>query len=232
MATVFIRNFDEGVISTFGGVLRDVVVDGGQRREYVVPIAGIEGPPEYHGALPVYFVVGKGVFRPKRLPAIVIRRTELEPAFQNGGQSWGIESKTASPGAPTVTVTLPSGSAVTGPSRVMVKLPATPFNIAYDITARCRGPSAMADAALALAHLLSIATPPGFTVRVRDSDDGERGYDGFVQSIADIAEVADLLTRDAGWTVGFLIHGELDLSKPVEARTVIAIPVANLDTME
>ncbi|CAB4203557.1 hypothetical protein UFOVP1382_169 [uncultured Caudovirales phage] len=230
--TVFLREFDEGVIRTFGGVLQDVVVDGGERSEYVVAIAGVVGPPEYHGKLPIYFVVGKSVFRPKRLPALIIRRSDFEVAFQNGGQSWGIESSVASPGAPTASVMLPNGTTVTGPTRKTVKPPAAPYNLGYEITVRCRGPSAMNDAVLALRHLLGVAEPPGCTIKVIDSAGEERGYDGITQSIADISEVADALARDAGWTLAITVHGELDLIGPFEQRTVTSLPVANFGSVE
>ncbi len=230
--TVFLREFDEGVIRTFGGVLRNVTVDGGQRQEYVVAIAGIAGPPEYDGGLPVYFVVGKSVFRPKRLPAIIIRRSDFEVAFQNGGQSWGIETSVASPGAPVASVTLPNGRVISGPTRKTVKPPAAPYNLGYEVTVRCRGPSAMKDAVLALRHLLGVAEPPGCTIKVIDSAGEERGYDGITQSIADISEVADALARDAGWTLAITVHGELDLIEPFEQRTVTSLPVANFSPME
>ena len=230
--TVFLNNFDAGVIETFGARLFPRIVDGGSRNEYMLALDGVTGPPEYGGRLPVYFVSGKSRYNPKYLPALIIRRSEVAPAMQNGGQSWGIEYARPAPGAQTVNVDLPNGQTISGPNRLEIKPVATPFDLTYDITIRCRGPRAEKDAIAGLRHLLSVAEPPGCAVKVKDSLGDERGYDGLTQSIADVTEVLDLTARDAGWTLTLLIHGELDVIGPFEERSVTSIPVTSLTAME
>ena len=241
--TVFIGDFDEGMIKRTGAVLTGVNIEGPQntvvvRQEYAVVMAGVAGPTRFSGRVPVFFVAGSMPFQPKYFPCIVVRRTQLDPAFENGSQASGIEYRKAADGASTVTATLPAGTVLTkrqlplvtsndvngivltGPDSWEVKPPATPFNIGYDIMLRTRGAGANREANLMFKQMLKICTPRGFAIDVVDSEGDTRGYDALLEGLAQTSDVLDLTARDVGWTLSVLVHGELDHFDPVDLPAV------------
>lgn len=230
--TVFIEEFDRGMVETLGAVQVTVQVEGGSRQQYVCDVESVTGPPEFEGKVPVYFVVGNVPFVAKLLPALVVRRTELETAFANGGQSWGIQYKRAAPGAGTVTIALPDATTISGPTHKELLERSIPHNIRYEIQARARGPSAQRDANRMLRFLMRAYPPPGSEVIVKDSVGDSRGYDVIHESKAQNTEVLDLTARDVGWTLTLVVHGELDISEPYTERTVTSLPSATISILE
>lgn len=239
--TVWINDFDRGIQETIGGILTPYEVDGGVRHRFAIdfrnfPAAllrngnlvykdfGVIGPDAYQGRVPIFFVAGAPPFNPKIYPSIVIRRNSLDPAFENGGQAYGIEYKTPSEGANEVVVNLPDGSTITGHDSYEVKPPATPYNIGYDINIRGRGDSAQQQVNAMFKALSRIIEPRGFALKLKDDLGDERGYDALVEGITPITEVLDLTGRDAGWTITVIVHGELDHVDPYDVPAVTSLP--------
>lgn len=230
--TVFVEDFDRGIVETLGAFLVDVQVEGGTRQQYVCNVAPVVGPPEFSGKVPVYFIVGNVPFVPKLLPAIVIRRTDITKAFENGGQSWGIQYKRRAPGAGTVVVTLPDNTQISGPTHNEILERSLPHNLTYDVQGKARGPSAQRDANALLRFLMRVYPPPGAVVQVKDSVGDTRGYDVISESTAWNTDVLDLTARDIGWTLTLVVHGELDLAEPYSERTVTALPSVSSSVLE
>lgn len=230
--TVFIEDFDRGVVESLGATIVDVSVEGGVRKEYACQVPGVTGPVSPDGLVPVYFVAGNTPFVAKLLPAIVVRRTEIETAFGNGGQSWGIQYKKRAPGAMDVTVTMPDDTTITGPTHKEILERAVPHNLRYEIQAKARGPAAQRDANRLLKFMMRAYPPPAGTVTVKDSVGDARGYDVIHESKAWNTDVLDLTARDVGWTLTLVVHGELDLSEPYSERTVTSIPSITISSLE
>lgn len=244
--TVWINDFDKGIQTSLQGILTPYTEDGGERYRYAIDFRnfpfrrdhrtgnlaykdyGVDGPDVFGGRVPIFFVAGAPPFNPKIYPSIVIRRTSMDPAFQNGGQSYGIEYRARADDANAVSVELASGQVVTGYDAYEIKAPAVPYNIGYDINIRSRGDSAQGQASLMLKALSRIIEPPGFTLYLRDDLGDERGYDAIVESITPVTEVLDLTGRDAGWTIGVIVHGELDHMEPYVVPALTSTPTITL----
>jgi hypothetical protein len=230
--TVFLEDFDRGIVESLGAELMTIQVEGGERQQYVCSVTGVEGPPEFKGAVPVFFIVGSSPFTPKWLPCVIIRRTDIELAFQNGGQSWGIQYKQPAPGAQIVVVTMPDATTISGPTHKEILERSLPHNIRFDVQAKCRGSAAMRDANRLLKFVMRSYPPPGSKVTVKDSLGDSRGYDVIHESYASNNEVLDLTARDVGWTLTLVIHGELDITEPYSERTVTTLPNTTIVSLE
>jgi len=232
VGTVFIGDFDLGVVLRVGGELVDYTVDGGTRQEYAINMTGVTGPSEYGGHVPIFFVAGRVPFSPRIFPCVVIRRQDPELAMQNGGQSWGVEDRIPSDGASEVTIEFPDGSEETGYDSYDSKQPAPPYNLRYEIILHARGGRAQQDSNLMLKHMMEIFTPPGGLIYVTDSIDDERSYDAFIESMNQTTEVLDLTARDVGWTLTLLIHGELDVRAVTSEVSVYQLPTVDTAKMD
>ena len=221
---VTITDFDRGMITTLGGVLVDVVEDGGSRKHYAIDFAGVAGPTRFSGKIPVFFVVGSGPYTPKFFPCVVIRRSDLAPAFENGGSTWHIAYKKRAKYSKPISVVLDTETTVTGYDRYEIKERAIPYNIGYEITAHAKGDRAMSDAAKIQFELGKVCVPPGFAMTLQDSLGDDRGYDVIVESISPSLSALELTDRDAGWTWSLMVHGELDHSLPYDQVSVHSAP--------
>ena len=221
---VQISHFDKGIITTVGGVLVDVVEDGGARKHYAIDFAGVQGPDRFGGKVPVFFVVGSAPYTPKFFPCVVIRRNDLTPAFENGGAYWHIAYRKRAKYSNPVTVALTPNKSVSGFDRYEIHERAIPYNIGYEMTAHAKGDRAMSDASKIQFELGKICTPPGFGMTLQDSLGDDRGYDVIVESISPSLSALDLTDRDAGWTWSFVVHGELDHASPYDVVSVYTAP--------
>ena len=226
--SVFIENFDRGIVTTMGGVIVDVSEDGKTLQQYAVTIAGVVGPPSFGGRVPIVFKIGTGPFNPKYAPAIEVSRTGLPKAFENGGQSWGIKYTAAAEGSALVSVEMLDGSFVEGATHREIQERAIPHNIEYDVQFRCRGPSATRDSLRILRHLMRAFPAPGGTLSVLDSEGETRGYDVLQDSLSPNTEVLDLSMRDIGWTISLIVHGEMDISDYYVERALTSLPVTTV----
>ena len=176
---VGIQHFDKGMITTLGAELVAVTEDGGSRNHYVIEVEGIVGPDRFDKKVPVFFVVGRTPYTPRFYPCVIIRRTDLTPAFENGGAWFGIDYRKRAKGSPEVSLTLKEGTedetTYTGYKAYETKERATPYNIAYEVQLRARGDRAMLEANLLHAAIQKICMPPGFAMTLQDTEGDDRG---------------------------------------------------------
>lgn len=216
--SVSLRDFDKGVIDTFGSELIPFNVDGGTRQVYSKAVNGLTtNVPQYQGRVPVFFAYPEDVFQNYRIPCIVVRRTSLSPAFDRA--PWYGYQRAPSVNASPVELNL-GNQTINGYDSYTTKWNPTPFNIGYDI--QISAPS-QNDGLLMLRDLLAYMRPPFFTTNVIDSVGDVRGYDSGEVSISEASEINDVASRMIGWTISFEVRGELDL----ELESVSSIGDAN-----
>lgn len=87
----------------------------------------------------------------------------------------------------------------------------------------------MSDTSTMMLHLSRIFVPPGFGMRLLDSEGLERGYDVMVESLSPNLSALDLTDRDAGLAWSLMVHGELDHTLPFDAVSVYNAPSVSLE---
>lgn len=207
---MFLEDFDTGLVTTFGAVLKDIVLDGETVQDYAVQIPGVTGPDEYDGLVPVIFQEPEDVYQTGFIPHIAISRSAITPAMQRWhpvGKAYQI------PAAMAQTVTAQDGS--TGPSLNELKGCALPFDITYDLHMRGR---LRQQANNMLRYVGRFHWAYG-ALYFRDSEGDERGYDAYVESIDNLDELVEFSDRTLGFTMSIRVEGELDFSDPIVVRT-------------
>lgn len=208
--TVFLRDFDEGLVRTMGGELIEIELDGEMVQSYVIMIDGVTGPDMYGGAIPVIWQNPEDVYQPGMLPHVNVSRTALTPAM-NRWFPGGYEYRTPAAGAKIVR----SGIGVEGPSMLEYKAWAYPYDISYEVHLRARL-RAQADKMLRQIGKKFWAYGQIYLV---DSEGAQRGYYAYQESIDSLDEVADIADRMLGWTISLRCEGELDFNDPYIAKT-------------
>ena len=243
IGTVWISDFDRGMIETLGAELVDYTIDDGIRQQFAInfrwykvrEIRGnpefrdfaVNGPVVFEGKVPVYFIAGSPPFNPKYYPCILVRRETPEAAMQNGGQAWGVEHRRPATGD-VATVTYPDGTTRTGPRYVEFKAPAVPHQISYEIDIRARGDSAHQVATQMYRAISRVLEPPGCSVFITDSAGDRRSYDAFIESVSSSLDMLDLTARDIRWTISVMIHGEIDFMDPYSEPTLVNLPTTTI----
>ena len=213
LGTVSLRDFDRGLIETFGSVLIPFAVDGGVRQVYAKQVDGVTtNVPQFNGMVPVFFAYPEDVFQNHRIPCFVFKRTSLASAFDRAPW-YGYErvpSATANPLSVQV-----GNTTLNGYDSYVSKWNAVPFNIGYDvqIMARTQG-----DGLKMLMSALKVFRAPFFTTRVTDSIGDVRGYDTGEVTMSESSELSDIVNRMISWTVTFEVRGELDLESEHESN--------------
>lgn len=239
--TVFLREFDNGLVTTIGAKLVDVSVDGSTRQEYAIDFAefpvgdliqqfDVQGPPQYGGKVPVFFVVGSAPYTPRYYPCIVVRRNSFDPAMQRH-TPWSIDYKKPSVGSVVKSVTLSNGDVVSGPSHLEIKPGAYDYDLNYEVSPRARGDGAHQCAETMFKALARIMQPPGFAMTLTDTAGDERGYDVVLEGISPNIEVLDLTAREVGWIFSVRVLGELDQIEPYDVVTLSSEPQTTLSKL-
>lgn len=208
--TVFLVDFDEGIVRTLGGELIEIELDGEKTQAYAVMIDGVTGPDMYGGAVPIIWQNPEDVYQPGLLPHVNISRTSLTPAM-NRWFPGGYEYRTAAAAAKTVR----AGNGVEGPSLLEYKPWAYPYDIGYEIHIRAR---LRAQADKMLKQIGKRFWSYG-QIFLTDSEGAERGYYAFQESVDSLDEVADIADRMLGWTISLRCEAELDFNDPYIAKT-------------
>jgi hypothetical protein len=208
--TVFLRDFDEGLVRTMGGELVEIELDGELVQDYVIAVDGVTGPDEYNGKIPIIWQNPEDAYQKGLLPSITVARTSVTPAMQRwfpGGYAY------RTPAATSRLVT--AGDGRQGPSALEFKSWAYPYDITYELhlRARLRG---QADRMLKKVGKKYWAYGQIYLI---DSEGAERGYYAFQESIDSLDEVADVADRTVGWTISLRCEGELDFNDPYIAKT-------------
>ena len=219
--TVFIEDFDVGLVTTFGAVLKNIVLDGEEVQDYAVQIQGVTGPDEYDGLIPVIFQEPEDVYQTGFLPHVAISRSAITPAMNRwhpAGKAYQVPAKVAT------TVTAQDGSK--GPSLNELKGYALPFDITYDIHLRAR---LRQQANNMLRHIGRFYWAYS-TLFFTDNEGDERGYVAYVESIDNLDELVDFSDRTIGFTISIRVEAELDFSDPIVVPTLrsVGISVENI----
>lgn len=204
---VFIEDFDTGIATTIGAELINTERDGELVQSYAVRIEGVTGPDEYQGLIPVSMSDPEDVYQYSLMPQIVIARGAITPQA-NRWFPGGHEYITAAPGAEDVPV---PGTNRKIPKRVEKKWWTLPYEISYDLHVRAK---LRLQANRMLRHIGKFFWVYG-QVFVKDSENEERGYYAFMESIDNLGEISDVADRLQGHTFSLRIEGELDFTEPV-----------------
>lgn len=242
---VGLRNFDEGVVTTLGGILHEVDTGKGPHSNYYIPTAllPIEPAPGLPG-IPITFSHPEDVYSRYRQPAIIVRRDDISPAmnrYHPGHKSWKTPAQSARPVAVTFDQGTRAERTVAGYDRYETKDTGVPFDIVYTISilARHRGkgnlpkkgsPVGFEGAAgsprnqvnQALTYILRIYAPY-CQVIVEDSLGDQRRYSAFMEAISHLDEVPEITERVLGFAVTLRVEAELDLADPVVRRAATAL---------
>lgn len=209
---VFVRNFDQGVVETFGGTVQ--TVDG--RRGYFISVVGAT-PMN----VPIIFNNPEQVYENKIYPSFLVARDSIEPALQRWHSVKQFEYMAGVSGSEEVI------GNVSGFSEVERKQQAWPFDLFYTLTAYAR----YEHEAIPMMKKILRMCQPYSKVKLIDSLGDERSYSCYAESgIQDISEYVDVSDRLKAYVVSVRIEGELDLNDPVVQSTVGSI-VNNLNVL-
>jgi len=215
--TVFIEDFDTGLVTTFGAVLKTITLDDEEVQDYAVQIPGVTGPDQYDGLIPVIFQEPEDVFQEGFLPHISISRSAITPAMNRWhpvGKAYQVAASVAQQ------VVAQNGSV--GPSLNELKGYALPFDITYDIHMRSR---LRGQANLMLKYMGRYIWAYG-NIFFTDNEGDERGYVAYLESIDNLDEVVEFSDRTIGFTMSIRVEGELDFSDPIVVPTMRAAGIS------
>jgi hypothetical protein len=208
--TVFLEQFDTGLVVTFGAELVLIELDGEEVQDYAVQVPGVEGPDGWQGLIPVVFSDPEDVYQQSILPRVEISQSSLVPAMSRW-QPLGLDYMIPAVSAETV---IGSGGRE-APSLVEMKANAFPYDIMYDVHLKARR---RIDAHAMLKNIGRFLWAYG-QIFVVDSEGDERGYSAFQESLDTLSDVSDVSERVVGYTISVRIEGELDFNNPTIART-------------
>lgn len=220
IATVSLRDFDQGMIESLGAKLISFTIDGATRQAYALSIDGLRPNLEYYGQhVPVFFSTPEDVFQPFRYPCVVVRRNDLRAAFERS-PFYGSQ-RVPAPDAKPVAIAAGNG-VLRGYSKYVTAVLPVPFDIGYDLQLYAR---TQATGLVLLKRILQTCRPPFFSVAIRDSLGDRRLYDAGEVTIASNNELSDVADRTIAWTISFDIRGELDLQdQQIEDNIVTTLP--------
>ena len=231
--TLWVDDFDRGVVTTLGGEIVSYSRDGEVRKAYAIDIDDyVSDFSELEGRVPVSFVNPTEVYRPHVLPCIVIRRSSMNPAFER--KAWyGILGRKPAVGAVQKTVKNENNEDVQGYDKYTYQWRATPFDIQYDVQAMCQAKyGAMNVGLVMLKHVLKRFEPPWFRLTVVDSKGETRNYDAGDLTVENTSELADIANRLISHTISFTVRAELDLWKDFDGYSFSEDPVWTLTRYE
>lgn len=214
---VFVEDFDIGVATTLGAELVSIDIDGEEAPNYAVRIDGVTGPDVFKGLVPVVMTDPEDAYNENLLPQIVIARGSMTPQMARwfpGGHEYQVPAKSAE------MVAGPGGRMM--PTVVERKWWAYPFEISYDIHLRAR-------LRLQADRMLRHVGRPFWAygqVFLTDSENEERGYYAFMDSIENLSELADVADRLQGHTLSMRVEAELDFNEPHLMPTAHKILIA------
>lgn len=229
LSTVFVDDFDRGVITTLGGELVTVTVDGRSRQEYAVVVAGLDsGLDVYAGKVPVQFMLGADRLVEHIYPSIVVRRVDPEGGYDRAAW-WGRAKKVPADGAVAVdlVVTAVDGSqeTVSGFDRYAVQWRAEQWNIPYDVHVFAQTQGILLKL---VRHVLRVIAPPSFPVTVMDSEGDERQYDAVDVAMSNTSELVEIGSRKAAQSWSFVLRAELDVHDTWEVAAMTT-PEVNVE---
>jgi len=220
---VTLRDFDEGFLRTLLGSEVEIELDGEKTLAIGVPIAGVRGPEQFQGQVPVCFGEPEEVYQLNLLPCIVVSRSTFTPAMDRS-MPYGEEYRVPAMDAQSVALTMPDGTVVNGWDRWEFKEFATPFDMLYTVELRARR---RGDANRMFDHASKLLRPH-FEVFVFDTEGDERGYNTFLDPWTSIDALSDVADRVVGFSVSIRVEGELDLRDPIVQDVLTSMPTINV----
>jgi hypothetical protein len=225
LGTVWVDDFDRGVVVSLGGGIETYAIGGDTRQAYAVTVPGLTTDyADIGNKVPIMFTTPEAEYQPFTIPCFVVKRNDLSPAFDR--QAWyGIVQKEPAADAVLTTITkyIENGIPVTqsGYSEYVSRWRAMPFDIGYDVEVMGRG---HIDGLKMLNHAMKMFAPPWFNISVVDSAGDTRLYDAGEVSVSNSSELADIADRTIGWTISFTLRAELDLNVDFSTRAVTSLP--------
>jgi hypothetical protein len=202
---VWIRDFDQGVVETMGGVVLNTP-ECKLKNNYYVTIPGVDP-----ALVPVVFNNPEQILESKILPFIHVSRDSIDPARQRWHSDGAKEYVAGVPGTETVI------NGVSGFGSVEYKNQAWPFDITYRITVFARFER---EALTMLRFILKKYQVIGL-VWVKDSKQEYRSYTTYLESsINDLSEIVDVADRTKAYAITIRVEAELDLHDPIISETV------------
>lgn len=218
--TVFLRSYDEGVMLTLGGKIKQ---DANGLDYYMVQVPHVEPPPGHWG-VPINWSDGEDEWEDYVYPTFVISRDDVAPDLPRWHPGT-MQYKVGATGTQNVTQQITQSVSKSGPLMREQMQQAVPYNLTYTIkcAAGRRGhatakPNAGA-ADMLLLHVMR-TYQPYCSVWVKDSLNDWRNYAAFQEAVSPIDEVVDMTNRTIGHTVTLRVEAELDLNDPETHRTV------------
>lgn len=230
---VHLRDFDQGVVETFGGVIvnTDDPSCEWNGNYFLLNVAGVKAPPGMPG-VPVNFSFPEDTNDVFIYPSVVIVREDISPAM-NRYQPGTIQYRVPSLGA------IPTegqwgGKTFQGFNRMAERRSAVPYDISYTVNvyAYRRGdtPGAIQGVkgnANALLEYVLRWYQPYTAIDVYDNLGDRRVYFATVDAASPLDDVANIAERTIGWSISMTVEAELDLTPETNSPTVLS-PVLNM----
>jgi hypothetical protein len=217
---VGLDNYDEGVVVTLGGTLRQMPGQPQGIENYYIDVQDVSPPPGDPG-IPIIFAYPEDTFEKLALPAIVVRRDDIAPDMSRwhpGAQQYRTPAQT-SKRAPVSVGGQPTGTLV--PDLVEEQAQGEPNDLLYTIVIQARhraGLAARREANAMLRHTMGKYQVYG-TVFVKDSLGDWRSYEAFREGVSMLDDSSEVAGRVIGFAVTIRVVAWLDLVGPTVHRT-------------
>lgn len=206
--SVFVRNFDQGIIETLGAVVREDFLTSLNIRRSGYWIDETFTAPT---AVPLFFNNPEPIFEKKIYPSYLIVRNSIVPDLRRWHSVKQLEYMVGVSGTEEVI------AGVSGYGSVEVKAQAWPFNIFYECSCYAR----YEHEAIPMMKRLLKTYQPYSRMSLIDSLNEIRKYSVFGESgIEDIGEFVDSADRLKAYSVSIRVEGELDVNDPIIRDTV------------
>lgn len=212
--SVFLRNFDRGVVESLGGVVMQRSVEGrAPQSNYFLPLDRFTKSMRFPGTGPgnaaqITFAGPEETYEITEIPAVLVRRGD----FVFAPQRWHPHTKEYRIPAKGAKELFDAKGNSIGYSKYESKEWALPHDIPYDISVLAR---VRDDATAMLRHVLRIFKPPASSLAILDELNTKRTYDAFNEGTTAADELASVAERVVGFTISIRVEGELDLNDPV-----------------
>ena len=221
--TVDIRAFDESIPVTMGA---EIIEDN-----YWLRLDNISPPPGLPG-IPVTFAYPEDVFEKYFIPAIIVRRDDIQADMQRwhlGATNYRVPAATAVP----VGVTI-GGATRYGYTAYETYFQGEPESIYYTISVIAKhrqGLGLRREVNAIFKYLLSKFQAYGQVI-VTDSVGDVRTYECFREGISMLDDLSEVGARQVGYAISVRVEGELDLADPTVSRAVTSHPVVRVTRKE
>lgn len=244
---VRLRDFDQGMVLTLGGVLIDdspnfngYFLTEASGIQDLLPTTGInpivQGPDGWPG-VPIVFSMPEDKNARYKVPMVLLRRDSISPAMQR----WNVGSRQYKQqgGRGAIAKTVNVGSTAnpnlkTGFTTIEEKSQAIPYDILYTIrvVSKFRGQTGQTAHVNALIEHVMKRFQPYCEIIVPDSVGDLRGYWGFSDVVGTSDESFEIADRVLGFDISVRVEAELDLDDPRTSKAVTHNPVITYQNIE